>query len=240
MTDTAWFYCTAVPAEGTAFELSAEEAVHLVRSRRIFAGSRATVFDGAGTVALVKVESADTRPLKARLRVYRRSFIAAPRRRIHLACALPKGDRQSILIDMVTQLGVNAYTPIRFEHSVVSHGSRSSERWRRVMREACKQSRRAWLPELQKETTLTALVEAVALAGFTKLVADPGGGAISEFDSAALKYNDMLLVVGPEGGLSDNEKQLLYMKGVTAVCLCDAILRVETAAAALVALVSAV
>ncbi|MFB3088665.1 MAG: 16S rRNA (uracil(1498)-N(3))-methyltransferase [Acidiferrobacterales bacterium] len=69
----------------------------------------------------------------------------APQPRIELACALPKGGRQSILLEMATQLGINVFWPLQCERSSVKPGATASRRWQRICVEACKQSRQGWL-----------------------------------------------------------------------------------------------
>jgi 16S rRNA (uracil1498-N3)-methyltransferase len=235
----AWFYCDGVFGEGKGFELPLAEATHLVRSRRLRVGALVTIFDGFGNTAVAEVGELESRPVRAMLYVRARTMRPPPTRQIHLVCALPKGDRQSVLIDMVTQLGVTDFTPLRCERSVAGQGRRSVERWQRLMLEACKQSRRAWLPRLHAETSLTEVVEDKGLEGYTRLVADPSGVSINEFDSAQLGKTNLSLLVGPEGGFSDTETVILRSSNVLPVRLGDGILRIETAAVALVTLVGA-
>jgi len=235
----AWFYCDGVFGEGEVFELPLTESTHLARSRRLRVGALVTIFDGLGNTAVAEVRELESRPVRAVLRVRARTMRPPPTRQIHLVCALPKGDRQSVLIDMVTQLGVTDFTPLRCERSVAGQGQRSVERWQRLMLEACKQSRRAWLPRLHAETSLTEVVEDKGLGGYTRLVADPSGVSINELDSAQLEKTNLSLVVGPEGGFSDTETVILRNSNVVPVRLGDGILRIETAAVALVTLVGA-
>ena len=235
----AWFYCDRVCGEGEVFELPLAEAMHLARSRRLRAGALVTIFDGFGNTAVAVVRELESRPVRAVLRVRQRTMLPPPTRRIHLASALPKGDRQSVLIDMVTQLGVTDFTPLRCERSVAGQGQRSVERWQRLMLEACKQSRRAWLPRLHAETSLTEVVEDKRLGSYIRLVADPSGVAINQLGSALAENPNLSLLVGPEGGFSDTETVILRGANVVPVRLGDGILRIETAAVALVALVGA-
>src|SRR3989344_4555511 len=72
-----------------------------------------------------------------------------PRPAVHLACALPKGDRAAVLLDMATQLGMVRFTPLMCARNVVKPGANSRERLRRICLEACKQSRRFYLPEIE-------------------------------------------------------------------------------------------
>jgi 16S rRNA (uracil1498-N3)-methyltransferase len=107
------------------------------------------------------------------------------------------------------------------------------------MLEACKQSRRAWLPRLHAETSLAEVVEDKGLGGYTRLVADPSGVSINELGSAQFGNTNLLLLVGPEGGFSDTEVVILRSSNVVPMRLGEGILRIETAAVALVTLVGA-
>ena len=235
----AWFYCDRVCGEGEVFELPLAEAMHLARSRRLRAGALVTIFDGFGNTAVAVVRELESRPVRAVLRVRQRTMLPPPTRRIHLASALPKGDRQSVLMDMMTQLGVTDFTPLRCERSVACQGQRSVERWRRLILEACKQSRRAWLPTLHAEASFTEVVDDIGLEGYTRLVADPSGVSITELGGVQLEKSNLSLMVGPEGGFSDTETAILRDANVIPVRLGDGILRIETAAVALVTLVAA-
>ena len=235
----AWFYCDRAFGEGELFELPLTEAAHLARSRRLRIGALVTIFDGVGNTAVAEVRELESRPVRAVLRVRARTMRPPPTRKIHLVSALPKGDRQSVLIDMVTQLGVTDFTPLRCERSVAGQGQRSVERWQRLMLEACKQSRRAWLPRLHAETSLTEVLEDKGLEAYTRLVADPSGVSINELGSAQCGNTNLLLLVGPEGGFSDTETVILRSSNVVPMRLGDGILRIETAAVALVTLVGA-
>ena len=142
-------------------------------------------------------------------------------------------------MDMMTQLGVTDFTPLRCERSVACQGQRSVERWRRLILEACKQSRRAWLPTLHAETSFTEVVDDIGLGGYTRLVADPSGVSLTELGGVQLEKSNLSLMVGPEGGFSDTETAILRGANVIPVRLGDGILRIETAAVALVTLVAA-
>jgi 16S rRNA (uracil1498-N3)-methyltransferase len=154
---------------------------------------------------------------------------------LHLACALPKGDRQATLLDMATQLGITDFTPLACEHSVVAPGPNSALRWQRICVEACKQSRRAYLPRLHAARTPAEVARkhgALAL-----LIAHPDGQAFAQA-GARLTTAGAMLLIGPEGGFSPQEVAAVRAAGGEPVALGSAILRVETAATALLALVA--
>ena len=128
---------------GTAAVLEDAEAAHAVRARRLRVGDVVCVFDGAGRTAAARISEVIKRPFEVHLALEAQQHWAPPAARIHLTSALPKGDRQTTMLDMVTQLGVTDFTPVNFERSVSRVGTGSQDRWRRVLIESCKQSQEA-------------------------------------------------------------------------------------------------
>ena len=224
------FYAPEVPGIGNTVILGGEEAQHAAGSRRLHAGDALWLFDGRGLLARTTVIALDKRGRSIELRVEERRKEAAPARRLHLASALPKGDRQSVLLDMATQLGMTDFTPLRCERSVVSASTNSAERWARVCLSACKQSRRLFLPALHPEST----PEALPLAG-PALLAHPDGGALRAALPGA--QSSLTLLVGPEGGFTESELRTFEDAGARRVSLGRSILRIESAAVAMLAAV---
>jgi len=137
---------------------------------------------------------------------------------------------------MATQLGITEFTPLACERSVVRPGANSAERWRRVCLEACKQSRRTYLPELRSPATPREVMARTARGTETVWVAHPSAEAVSV--SSAIKQNasaDVTILVGPEGGFMEEEVEQTTGAGAQQIALGPAILRIETAAVALVA-----
>lgn len=145
----------------------------------------------------------------------------------HLACALPKGDRLGVLLDMAAQLGMTDFTPLSCERSIVKPGSGIRDRWVRICLAACKQSRRAYLPRLHAAASPAQASVAAQTAGHAVWLADPGGAVPRP------TANGVLLLVGPEGGFTDVERNAVIAAGAQCVDLGAAILRVEAAAIAL-------
>ncbi|HKQ29849.1 MAG TPA: RsmE family RNA methyltransferase, partial [Burkholderiales bacterium] len=139
-----------------------------------------------------------------------------------------KGERASVLFDMATQLGVASFTPLLCERSVVDPGTGTLERLRRVCLEACKQSRRTYLPEVHAPAKLA---DALARDGI-KWIAHPTGKPLGGLSPAS---QPLTLLVGPEGGFTDQEIGDAERDGAECVALGHTILRIEAAAVALVA-----
>jgi len=151
------FYCAALAELDTAGELSEQESRHASGSRRLRPGDGIDLFDGVGTVARASIESI-TRRRQIVFQIEEKTYVEKPERRLWLATAIPKGDRQTVLLDMATQLGVTDVLPVRFQHSVWRQ-KQTPERWQRIVLEAGKQSRRHWLPTLHRPVELADLLE---------------------------------------------------------------------------------
>lgn len=224
------FFINALPAAGETVVLTGEEAQHATGARRLRAGDTLWLFDGQGVLARTALLALDKRGRSVELRIEERRDAPPPARRVQLACALPKGDRQAVLLDMATQLGMTDFIPLVCERSVVTAGEHSAERWARVCLGACKQSRRLFLPRLHPAVAPAAL----ALHG-TVLLAHPDGVPLASVMPEPTA--PVTAVIGPEGGFTDAELRVLAAAGATRVTLGPAILRIEAAAVALLAAV---
>ncbi len=227
----AWFYFPGLTSAPARVTLSGEEAQHAAAARRLRPGDTVTLFDGAGTVAHADIVGAGARSVELVLHAAQRQPPPLP---LHLACALPKGDRQATLLDMATQLGMTDFTPLRCAHSVVTPGPNSAARWQRLCLEACKQSRRAYLPRLHG--ALAPASVAAARGTLPVLIAHPDGVPFARL-RAPLRAGAILLI-GPEGGFTPEEVAAVRAAGGEAVALGPAVLRIETAATVLLALVA--
>jgi 16S rRNA (uracil1498-N3)-methyltransferase len=229
-----WPAATAAVAHTFADELDDTVRVegpdghHLQRVRRLDVGERITVADGAGTWREYAVAATGKGTLTLRaegdLRVEPRATPA-----VALAFALTKGEQPEAVVRMVTELGVDRILPVVSVRSQVRWAGpralREHERLGRVTREAASQSRRAWLPEVLP------LGDLAALAGHPDIaVGDREGGSASALPLPP--GGEWLGVVGPEGGLTADERRTL---GGRAVGLGPHVLRAGTAAVALAA-----
>ncbi|MCO6436611.1 MAG: 16S rRNA (uracil(1498)-N(3))-methyltransferase [Phycisphaerae bacterium] len=228
-------YCPVLSSG--SLTLSPEESHHAVNVLRLGKGARVVVFDGAGREAEAEVESADRR----RLRVTAETVIEYPfdaPLRTTLAVAVPKAHRQGFLVEKCTELGVEAIWPLMSKFSVARTGAGGVERLRRRAIEAAKQSGRRWLPDVRAAMTfqqccqLWSQFDCVALAH----PGSPNGELCDILDGQPLPGR-MLVMVGPEGGWSPEEIRQSRTNGARFIGLGDSVLRTETAALAVCAVI---
>jgi len=230
-----WFHLATIPGPGETVELEASESGHAARARRLRSGAAIVVFDGLVTTATAELIGSSARRLTAR--VSSRQSHTPERPAIHLACALPRGDRLSQLLGMATQLGMSSFTPLTWARSVVRPKPGSPERWQRLLREACKQSRRPHLPRLGEPRDALDYVAQLGDADPVLLLSpdgDPARAVLAQSDIS--NAHSLHLLVGPEGGLDDAEVRTLRGSAAKSVCLGRGILRIETAAVAALAI----
>jgi 16S rRNA (uracil1498-N3)-methyltransferase len=223
------FYLAEGFKEDSLITLSGKEAWHALGVRRLDVGDSIRLIDGRGNVAVARVESLQGRN-QASLSVADVMHIHPQIPDIILATAIAKGDRQSTLLDMATQLGISAWQPLQCHRSVSKLGKNSYERWQRICLEACKQSGTAWLPELFPIDKPEEVAKTACAEGREVLLAHPDGEA-----TQLAGDRDKLLMVGPEGGFTDEEVKRIVAAGARKISLGQNILRIETAAVSLVA-----
>jgi 16S rRNA (uracil1498-N3)-methyltransferase len=226
-----WFYAPQLQAG--RIELAAGEARHALQSLRLRAGATITLFDGCGGIArAVLAEAAPARgkrpPLLVAL-VDRVELDPPSARSLSLIVAACKGERLDTLVEKCTELGVARLVLAEFERSVVHLTASHAEKLRRGAVAACKQCRRARLPEI---ATGVPLARALAGANGDLLVADLGAGTMSlgAWLAQRPECTAATVVVGPEGGLTEAEVTMAAQRGVQRVSLGRYVLRVETAA----------
>lgn len=185
---------------------------HLERVLRVRVGDPVVISDGAGRWRDGTLGAAGTVEPTADVVTVAR---AAPA--ITVAFAVTKGERPELAVQKLTELGVDRIVPFVAARSVVRWDARRAEgnveRLRRVAREAAMQSRRPWLPTVDE------------VGDFSTAAAIPGA-ALADVDGAPPTLDHPALLVGPEGGWSDEERAC----GLPAVALGIHVLRAETAA----------
>ena len=216
---------------GLTGTLPHREARHLLEVLRARVGDQFTVFDGSRE-ALAEVVEIGPGFLRYRILEER-----VPEREVGVEVALYpallKGDKMADLVRMATELGATRIQPLIALHSVAKEmGEAKLERLKRVAVEAAKQSGRLRVPEILPPIPLKALPQVEQ-----GLLAHPGAGALVR--EVLDLGRPLALAVGPEGGFSEEEVELLVQKGFTPVSLGRRTLRSETAALALLALVTA-
>ncbi len=222
------FFCSTL-VDGDDVILEDEEAKH-IKAQRLQPGDRLALFDGNGRVARGAIRSISRRDV--RIAITQRVEEPPLTPHVELCCAVPKGDRMATLLDMVTQLGMSRLTPIRWSRGVVEPGARTAERWRRICIEACKQSRRAHLPQIGTPELLTQAATRVVRENAVVILAHPAPDLSRRLLSISAPVDRVALFVGPEGGLTDDELTELRKTGAELLDLGPGILRIETAAIA--------
>jgi len=220
---------------GDVIVLDGDEGRHAARVKRIRHGETLLIGDGRGRLASCVAESVGADRLTAR--VVARRTVSAPDPRVVVVQALPKGERAELAVELLTELGVDEIVPWAAARSVVrwsaERTAKALTRWRRIATEAAKQSRRAWVPVVAELATTSAVV---ARANGALVLHEDAAVALT---AARLPVGcDIILVVGPEGGITADELAALTAAGATAVRLGEPVLRTSTAGAAALAALS--
>jgi 16S rRNA (uracil1498-N3)-methyltransferase len=216
---------------GRQVVLGGAEGRHAAVVRRIGVGEEVVLTDGAGLAVTGAVARADRDGLV--VDVVSVSQQARPQPSVTVVQALPKGDRAELAVETLTEVGVDRIVPWAASRSVTrwrdERAAKALERWRATAREAAKQSRRTWWPrveELADVATVAALVSDATLAlVLHEEAAQPIAGA------AAPTEGEMVLVVGPEGGVAPEELDAFMSAGARPVHLGPTVLRTSTAGA---------
>ncbi len=226
-----------VPA-GAALPLDPDQRRHLHRALRLQAGAEVVVADGEGRESPATL-GVNTVVVTGPVLLHPP---AAPR--LHLVQALAKGRKVDEVVRSATELGVDRISVVASARSVLKvaedKADRLVERWRAVARAAAEQARRPWLPEVEGPAPFDAW-----LAGLESRVAGVVGHpaaehplreVLAEVDLAST--GELLAVVGPEGGFTDEEVEALARAGIPAARLGGSVLRTEHAGHALCAVLA--
>jgi len=230
-------HCELRLGPGAQFSLAPDAAQHVAKALRLKAGDALVVFDGSGgeydaTIQRIDKDRVDVK-VGAWRDVEREAAIT-----IGLVQGLPEADKMDWIIQKAVELGVAWIQPVVCERSVVRLTGERAERraahWRRVAVAACEQSGRNRVPEVR--AILAFLPWIAESTGATRWMLAPGAGALA---SRPAPPGPVELLVGPEGGLSDRERELAASRGFEPVGLGPRILRTETAPLAALAAIHA-
>ena len=225
------FVATATDLVDT-MEVGGEDGHHLARVLRLRAEEIVTVADGSGVWRPYRIAAVAGAAVQLEAVGARQREPVAPLR-LAVAFALTKGDKPDLVVQKLTELGVDRIVPVLAERSVSrpapDRAGAAVERWRRIAREAARQCRRATLPVVEDLGPLAAVSGHPGL-----VVAERGGVPVESLGSPP--GDEIVVVVGPEGGLADPEVEAL--KPWARLDLGPHILRAETAALAAAALLA--
>lgn len=220
-------------AVGDTVVVEGDEARHAVVVRRLRIGDEVVLTDGHGTSARCVVVSSTKSSLAASVSTIR--VAPAPTPHVTVVQAIPKGERAELAVEVLTEIGVDRIVPWAAVRSVAvwrgERATRSLAKWRATARESGKQSRRSWLPEV---TPLASTADVAALLAHADLPVVLHEAATSPLAGLTLEgVGSILVVVGPEGGIS--EEELAAFAGAHVVRMGEPVLRTSTAGVAAVA-----
>lgn len=217
---------------GEEFVLDGPEGRHAATVRRLRVGEELVLSDGSGSLVRCAVVAVERDALS--LRVLERWEEPTPTPRVVLAQALVKGDRGELAVELATEAGVDGVVPWRAARCVAKwedgpRGAKALGRWRSTVREAAKQARRARVPFVDEPVTTSQLSQRVSESALTLVLHESATDRLAEIELPAA--GDVLLVVGPEGGITPEELDALRSSGARVVRLGPTVLRASTAAA---------
>ena len=250
MTTVPVFHAPRERLSGSTVRLDGPEGRHAALVRRLQVGERLDLTDGGGLVAQCVVLRSDGQALD--LEILDLLHSPAPNPRITVVQALPKADRGETAVETMTEIGVDAVIPWSAARSITQwrgdRGAKSLAKWRSTAAEASKQARRAWWPEvgdimsttqvakLLASVTVPAVLHESAEQSLADLILPPSPSSDPE---AAPTAHEVVLVVGPEGGISPEELRAFTEAGGVPYRMGPTVLRTSTAGTAAAAVLLA-
>ncbi|MEU8823371.1 16S rRNA (uracil(1498)-N(3))-methyltransferase [Streptomyces sp. NPDC048636] len=224
-------------AAGARIALEGPEGRHAVSVRRLRVGEPVVLTDGRGTGvhgAVAAVEGKD----RLLVEVAEVRHEEPPSPRITVVQALPKGDRGELAVETMTETGVDAVVPWTAARCITQwkgeRGLKALGKWRATAREAGKQSRRLTFPEVTDALTTKQVARLLADADFAAVLHEEGSAPLATAGLPAA--GEIVLVVGPEGGVSPEELTAFAAAGAAPYRLGPSVLRTSTAGTAAAAL----
>lgn len=229
-------FVSAPLSNGTELELDGDQARYLGKVLRARVGDEIRVFNGDGAEWATTVQtirrSAVTLQVGASMEVHTESPL-----KIHLVQGISRGDRMDFVVQKATELGVKRITPVLTEYSIVKlsdeRAGKRRDQWQKIANGACEQSGRTRLPLIDTPQRLNRWFGATPAEVGTQLLLTPGAAtSLTTIDQPRTK---VCVLVGPEGGFSDDEVENAKVAGFTAASLGPRVLRTESAALAALA-----
>lgn len=217
---------------GSTVEVDGDEAHHAVAVRRLRVGESVVLTDGVGTSVTGEVASTGKRVFSVTVTAVDTRPPAEPR--LEVVQAIPKGDRGELAVEVLTEIGAASIVPWAASRSVAvwkgERAAKSLTRWRSTAREAAKQARRSWFPAVTPLATTAEVVDLVASADLCVVLHEEASVPLASLDVP--RAGRVVVVVGPEGGLTDEEVAAFVAAGAHSVRLGAEVLRTSTAGVA--------
>ena len=199
--------------------IEGDEARHAARVKRLAPGDTLRVLNGKGLIATCRVK--DTRKRLA-LDVIERAVAAPVTPEVAVWSATPKGARVEAMIDSLAQVGAASWTPMSTKYGVVDPRETKLSRLDRIATEACKQAARPWMLRIEEKATFA---DALSAGGAAIVVADGSGAPYRASGASRIR-----LLIGPEGGLTEEELSLAKAAGAQVAEFGPHTMRIEVAA----------
>ena len=222
------------PTVGEVIELTGDEGRHAVSVKRTSVGEQIELVDGHGTRAVITVTGVSGKDRLVGV-VDCVASEPAPRPTVTVVQALPKAARSELTVDLLTQAGVDVIVPWQADRSVANWGKKQDKgltKWRAAARAAAKQSRRSRIPEITPVADQVAVAALIQAAPLALMLHEDATGKIT--DQPVAQADSVVLIIGPEGGISPAELDAFTAAGAHPVRLGPEVLR--TASAGMVAL----
>jgi len=217
---------------GDLLTLDGDEGHHAAVVRRLAVGEQISLTDGEGAVARCRVVEVTKGALSAE--VLEASTSPAEMPRLVVVQAIPKGERGELAVEMLTEVGADVIVPWAASRSIAKwKGERAGKhlvKWRSAAREAAKQSRRVWFPTVAEMASTEDVVAMLAKASVRVVLHEAASGPLA--DVPVPGRGEIVIVVGPEGGITDDELEAFSAVGAEALRLGSSVLRSSTAGVA--------
>jgi 16S rRNA (uracil1498-N3)-methyltransferase len=237
------FYAAPDEIGATCINLSRDESHHLARVLRLRDGDEAFAFDGCGREYRCRVSRVDAQAARLEIIEALAGAVESPLD-LTLAQALAKGEKFDFIVQKAAELGVRRIIPLVTEHGDVrlndERAEKRAERWRRIALEALKQSGGRRLVTIQAPATPSDFItptKAQSPSPVLLVFSERGGSAVNQALAEVSCTQPVIACVGPEGGWSDDELEMMASHGARFVTLGPRILRTETAAIVAVTLI---
>ncbi|CAA9340921.1 MAG: 16S rRNA (uracil(1498)-N(3))-methyltransferase [uncultured Nocardioidaceae bacterium] len=225
----------ATSAAGDTVVLDGDEGRHAAVVRRTRVGEQVGLTDGAGTLARCAVTAVSGGTVTAEVLDVSTRPPELPK--VVVVQAIPKGERGELAVEVLTEVGVDVIVPWAASRSVArwrgERADKSVAKWRTAAHEAAKQARRVWFPTVAEPATTEDVVALLAGASVRVVLHEAASGPLA--DVPVPGRGEIVVVVGPEGGISDEELAAFGAVGAEPLRMGSSVLRSSTAGVAAVA-----
>lgn len=218
-----------------------EDAMHIKKVLRMNPGDEVLVFDGTGKEYVAVLEEIETSGVNCR--ILSESFSdSEPKIKVTVFQGIPKSDKMEQIIQKCVELGVHKIVPVKTSRCVAKvKDSEKIKRWNKISREAVKQCGRGLIPEVTEPVDFKTAVECLKKTDIPvmpyEVMGHEGKRGLKELLSEKSGAESIGIIIGPEGGFSDEEASYAISEGVCAVGLGKRILRTETVSSAMLAVI---